>query len=42
MIAMNPARRAQFDQRVATILREDMRRHDAANIAAELWNSLEQ
>ncbi len=40
--ALNPARRAKFGQRVATILRKDMRRHDAANIAAELWNSLEQ
>jgi hypothetical protein len=40
-VALNPVRGAQFGDRVATILRDDMRRHDTANAAADLWNSLE-
>jgi hypothetical protein len=40
-VALNAARRAQFGDKVASILRDSMRRHDAANRAAELWNSLE-
>ena len=39
-VALNPIRRSQFGDRVASILRDSMRRHDTANVAAELWNSL--
>jgi hypothetical protein len=41
-VALNPSRRAQFGEKVASILRDDMRRHDSANAAASLWNSLSE
>lgn len=40
-IALNPERRAQYGETVATLLRESMKRKEVANEAAELWNSLE-
>jgi hypothetical protein len=39
-VALNPARRSRFGELVSSILRNAMRRHDVANVAAELWNSL--
>lgn len=39
-VALNPERRPHFGERVASILRNEMRRQDVANVAAELWNSL--
>jgi hypothetical protein len=41
-VVMNPVRRSLFGGMVAEILRDEMRRGDVANVAAELWNSLEQ
>jgi hypothetical protein len=39
---MNPVRRSMFGGVVAEILRDEMRRGDVANVAADLWNSLEK
>ena len=38
---LNPIRRARFGETVVAILRDDMRRSGIANMAGELWNSLE-
>lgn len=41
-VVMNPVRRSMFGEMVAEILRNEMRRGDVANVAAELWNSPEK
>lgn len=38
---LNPVRRGEFGNAVVTILRDDMKRANVANEAAELWNSIE-
>lgn len=41
-VAINPQRRSLFGNTVVDILREEMRRAEVANQAAELWNSLKK
>jgi hypothetical protein len=38
---LNPVRRAAFGETVAALLRDKMHRANVANVATELWNSLE-
>jgi hypothetical protein len=40
--ALNPVRRKRFGDAVVKILRDNMKRSEVANQAAELWNSLEE